>query len=117
MSFISVATVHASHLKLIKWKSEGGDTERFYLMDHVSHKWRDIGELLDLSHSELESISVKCRGDPKECCRAVFGQWLDNPPSEYPTNWQGLIDLLEDSQLEKVASKLKSILEKPTNLK
>ena len=102
---------------MIKWKTEGGDTERFYLMDHISHKWRDIGELLDISHSELKSISEKYRGDSKECCREVLGRWLDNPPVDYPTTWHGIIELLEDSQLGQVVSQLKSILDRATNLK
>ena len=81
-------------------------------MEKISHKWRDIGELLDIPHSELESIAMKYRGDPKECCRAVLVQWLDNPPPAYPTTWQGLIDLLEDSQLSQVVSELRNVLSK-----
>ena len=105
-------TVCSAHLKLIKWKSEKGDTKRFYLMDHISHKWQDIGELLDISHSQLESITVKHHGDPKRCCREVLGQWLDHPPDEYPTTWQGLFELLEDSQLGQIVSQLRNIVDK-----
>ena len=112
-----VGTVRSSHLKLIKWKDEeGGEVQRFYLMDKISHKWRDIGELLNLSHSELETISMKNHKDPKECCRAVLGHWLDDPPEGYPTTWTGLIELLEDSQLGQVASLLGSVLNKAINL-
>ena len=99
------------HLTLIKWKDEQGKTQRFFLRDKISHKWRDIGGLTGLSFSELNCMSEKCRGDPKECCRAVLGQWLDNPPPDYPTTWQGLLELLEDSQLGQVVSELKSVLE------
>ena len=63
-----------------------------------------------MSHSVLENIVEKNRGNPEECCRAVLGQWLDNPPPDYPTTWQGLTELLEDSQLCKVASDLKKLL-------
>ena len=93
------------HIRLIKWTDEGGDIQQFYLIEKISHKWRDIGE--------LESISMKYRGDTKECCRAVLGQWLDNPPPDYPTIlWQGLIELLEDSRLGQVASELRKVLVK-----
>ena len=114
---IYTGKVHYCHLNLIKWKTEGGDTERFYLIDHISHKWRDIGGLLDIAHSELRSVSEKCRGDNKECCREVLGRWLDNPPAGYPTTWQGMIELLEDSQLGQVVSQLRNILDKAINLK
>ena len=109
-----LGTIRSSHLKLIKWKDETGEVHKFYLMDKVSHEWRDLGELLDLSHAELESISMKCLKDPKDCCRAVLGQWLENPPEGYPTTWDGLIELLDDSQLGQVASQVRSILDKAT---
>ena len=110
----NIDTIQPSHLKLIKWKDDKGVVQRFYLMDNISHRWRDIGELLNLSHSKLESISMKCLKDPKECCRAVLGQWLDHPPEGYPTTWAGLIELLDDSQLGQVASQVKDILDKAT---
>ena len=81
-------------------------------MDHISHKWRDIGELLDISHSELESVTVKNHGDPKNCCRDILAKWLDNPPDEYPMTWQGLFELLEDSRLGQVVSQLRNIVDK-----
>ena len=105
----SIDTVQSSHLMLIKWIDDKGVVHRFYLMDKISHKWRDVGGILGLSHAELESISMKCLKDPKECCRAVLGQWLENPPEGYPTTWAGLIELLDDSQLGQVASQVKDI--------
>ena len=82
------------------------------MKDKISHKWRDIGELTGLSYPELDNVSEKHRGDPKECCRAVLGQWLDNPPSDYPTTWPGLLELLEDSQLAQVVAELRNVLDK-----
>ena len=100
------------HLNLIRWKDDQGQTQRFFRKDQISPKWRDIGELIRLNYSELDTISEKYRGDPKECCRAVLGQWLDNPPPDYPTTWQGLLELLEDSQLGQVVTELREILDK-----
>ena len=100
------------NLSLIKWKDDQGQTHRFFLKDKISHKWCDIGECTELAFPELENISEKYHGDPKECCRAVLGQWLDNPPPDYPTTWKGLLELLEDSQLGQVVSELRAILGK-----
>lgn len=47
-----------------------------------------------------------------ECCRAVLGNWLDNPPADYPVTWPGLIELLEDSQLGQVVSELRKVLDR-----
>ena len=104
--------IKIQQLALIKWKDDQGHTQKFFLKDKISHKWRDIGELTGLSFPELDNISEKYRGDPKECCRAVLGQWLDNPPLDYPTTWEGLLELLEDSQLGQVVTELRNILDK-----
>ena len=105
-------SVLPQHLSLIRWKDDQGRTQRFFLKDKISHKWRDIGERTGLAFPELDNISEKYRGDPKECCRAVLGQWLDNPPPDYPTTWKGLLELLEDSQLGQVVTELRAILDK-----
>ena len=105
-------TIRACHLKLIKWTEEGGKTKRFYLMEKIESKWRDIGQLVGLSLSQLESIAAEHRDKPTECCRAVLGRWLENPPEEYPNTWDGFLELLEDCQLTRVAEELKVILSK-----
>ena len=102
--------VSLSHLNLIKWKDASGEIRRLHLIEEMSHKWCSIGGIIGMSHSVLENIVEKNRGNPEECCRAVLGRWLDNPPPDYPTTWQGLLELLEDSQLCKVASDLKKLL-------
>jgi hypothetical protein len=104
--------VKIQQLALIKWKDDQGQTQRFYLMEKITHEWRTLGEHLGFDYSKLESIAAHHRGNPKECCRAVLGQWLDNPPPDYPTTWQGLLELLEDSQLGQVVTQLSNILDK-----
>ena len=104
------------HLTLIKWKDDGGEEQLFYLIDKIAHEWRTIGGLLDLGYSKLESLAEKYRDQPKECCRAVLGLWLENPPKDYPTTWQGLIDLLKHSKLSGVVTQLRKALSKATDL-
>ena len=104
------------HLTLIKWKDENGELQQFYLRDNIAYKWRTIGELFGLTFSKLQGLEEEYRGRTEECCRAVLGHWLDNPPPEYPTTWQGLIDLLEDSKLGQVVSELRNALDKAVNL-
>ena len=45
--------------------------------------------------------------DGKGCCDNVFSYWLDNPPFYYPVTWEGLYELLNDSELSQVATDLK----------
>ena len=81
-------------------------------MDKISMAWRTLGLLLGLPISSLDSLAVEHRDNPVECCRAVLGQWLDSPPSDYPATWKGFMELLEDSQLDGVVSELKTVLVK-----
>ena len=102
-------------LVLIKWRGDQGQTQRFYLMENISHKWRTIGELLNLPFPKLESIATEHHDKPEDCCRAVLGCWLENSSPDYPATWQGLIELLEDCKLREVATQLEIIL-KEANL-
>ena len=81
-------------------------------MDSVEYKWRTLGELLGLPFSKLESIAAEHQNRPKECCRTVLGQWLGNPPPDYPITWHGLLELLEDSQLGQIVAELRGFLDK-----
>ena len=105
--------VQASYLELIEW-NEGGKTNEYYLLEMIQYKWRDIGQLAGLSKSQLESIATKHQDKPIECCRAVLGEWLENPPKEYPITWDGLIELLEDCGVTSAVKELKIALTKGT---
>ena len=104
--------VEFRHLALIRWRDDKGHSQRLYLMEKVSYKWRTLGQLLGLPYSKLESLAEEYRDKPEHCCRSVLGQWLENPPPDYPATWAGLIELLEDSQLGEVVSQLKAALSK-----
>ena len=106
----NVGAFNPHYLALIKWKDEEGQTQRFYLMDKISNKWRDIGHLLGLSISRLDCVSTQHRENPAACCETVLHDWLDNPPPEYPISWEGLVELLEDSKLSQVAAELRNAL-------
>ena len=85
-------------------------------MEKLSLHWRDIGTLIGLSFQQLECLASEHRGKHTDCCSAVLGSWLDDPPEEYPITWSGLIELLQDSGLSQVVSELKSALSK-SNIK
>ena len=103
------------HLNIIKWEDESGKIQQFCLTRIIAHKWRTIGELLDLTYSKLQSLDHEYR-DPFVSCQAVLDLWLDNPPPNYPATWQGLIDLLEDSKLDEVAIELRTVLSNAIDL-
>ena len=81
-------------------------------MERISLRWRDIGELIGLSFHQLDCMAREHHNIHIDCCRAVLGHWLDNPPKEYPITWRGLIELLQDSELGQLVSELKTVLSK-----
>ena len=106
-----IGSFNKRHLTLIKWNDASGTTQRFYLMDRISAKWREIGKLLDLSAAQLQGIAMEHQGNQEDCCSAVLSKWMENPPREYPVSWEGLMELLEDSRLSQVVKELKTALE------
>jgi hypothetical protein len=104
------------HLSIIKWENERGQVRQFNLTEKIAHKWRTIGELLGLPYSKLQILDHEYRYRFEECCRAVLKLWLDNPPPQYPATWQGLIDLLEGSELGEVAAELRIVLSNAVDL-
>ena len=94
-----------TNLMVIRWKNERGEVEKFRLKSTIIHKWRDIGNLMAIPIQQLEVWARE--KDAEECCERVLSYWLDNPPQDYPATWEGLYELLEDSELSQVAAKLK----------
>ena len=98
------------NLLAFKWMNKDGKIEKFRTISEISHKWREIGDLLQISSSQLESWRMDKR-DARDCCIAVLHHWLDHPVSR-PVTWDNLYDLLDDCELRQVAIALKEALDK-----
>ena len=70
----------------------------------IVHKWRKIGNLV--VPRQQPEVWAK-RMDDEECCEAVLSHWLDHPPCHYPATWEGLYELLDESELGQAAVELK----------
>ena len=98
----------SANLTVIKWKNERGEKKNFRLKSSIMHRWRDVGNLL-VPRQQL-AVWAK-RLDDKDCCEAVLSHWLDHPPRNYPATWEGLYELLDDSELGQVATELKQAVD------
>ena len=67
----------------------------------------------DKSGTELATIDSKHRGDPKECCRAVFQHWV-NRNGVRPCSWRKLIELIDDCDQEALAEEIQTALSSST---
>lgn len=99
-------------LTLLKWQNEG-KIEKFQTKKQIFLKWRDIGILLEIPWQVLEDWQ-RTKQSSEVCCDAVINHWLNNPTEEYPATWEGLYDLLEDCELDVVASNLKKAVANAT---
>ncbi len=97
-------------LIILKWTDKSGQPKTLRLRDEMSPKWREAGELLDLTAANLECISAKHHGDVRECLRDVLRDWVQSD-SDYPATWGGLLSLLDDLQLHACAKSLQAALE------
>ena len=96
-----------TQLLLLKAPANG----KIRIISWLAPHWRDLGYIMnfDPTGSEIETIEQKYRGDPKDCCRAVFQHWL-NGNGVRPCSWGTLIDLLDDIDQVVLAQEIQSAL-------
>ena len=98
------------NLQLLKWIDENGDKKELRILKEAAPFWKHIGGHLELSPAELDTIRKNNVEDQIGRLRDVFTKWLTNGSRLsnahlYPVNWQGLRQLLVDSQLEDTIAK------------
>ena len=108
LSLSCTAKPDSSNLTLIKWKNERGEVQEFRVKQSIFHRWRQVGDLF-VPRQNLE-VWGKKKTD-KESCEEVLSYWLDNPPRSYPATWEGLYELLKDSELGQVAIDVKQAVD------
>ena len=85
--------------------------KKIHIIKRMAPFWRDLGSLMDFdeSGSEVVIIEGKHRGDPKDCCRAVFQHWV-NGNGVKPCSWRKLIELIKDCEQEMLAEEIQMVL-------
>ena len=85
----------------------------------TASSWRTIARELGLEVRTpgcIENIARRHQyDDESECVRDVFSKWFDNAvglpnASQFPKSWEGLLNLLTESELGEVAKKLRVAL-------
>ena len=116
---ICITDIEHCFLDLIRWEDENGVNRELRIYPKIANKWRQIATQLGLELGEIESINADYRINYSRIS-AVFRQWFENPrylsnASRYPESWQGLINLLKDTELGEVAQELQRALNSPKN--
>lgn len=99
-----------SEITLLKWK-DGGEIQKLTIIKQVASKWRDIGILLGLTMSELDTIRQNTLNDNHQSCQYIFSKWFENNGClHYPITWEGVEELLMDIEMHTIAKSLKEAL-------
>ena len=97
-------------ITLYKWTDENGQPKSLRILDEISSRWTEAGDLLGLSPARLKSIEADRLRVSKSCCRDVLHDWIQDNQGSYPVNWEGLICLLKDMNLTVLANELENAL-------
>ena len=97
-------------ITLYKWNDENGQLKSLRILDEISSRWTEAGDLLGLSPARLESIEADRLKVSKSCCRDVLHDWIQDHQGSYPISWEGLICLLMDMKLTILAKELDNAL-------
>ena len=97
-------------LLILKYTDEGM-RYKVRIINEASHKWKDIANLICGDANVTITLEDKCHGDPIECLKRTFiDYFINKKPRRYTQNWNGLIELLDDVDLETLADKVKHAL-------
>ena len=97
-------------LLILKYTDEG-KRRKVRVISEASHKWKDIANLICGDVNVTITLDDKCRGDPNKCLKRTFiDYFINKKPHRYTQNWNGLIELLDNVNLETLAEKVKHAL-------
>ena len=85
--------------------------QKIRIISEASHKWKDIANLICGDVNITSVLEQKCHGDPNECLKqTLINYFISKKPQGYTQDWNGLIELLDDVDLETLAEKVKHAL-------
>ena len=98
-----------SELQLLKYTVEGKE-KIIRIIDCACCKWKEIATFIFDDVSKVRVIEHDHK-DAKQCLRQTFIEgFIDNKPKNYSRDWQGLIILLKDVELEVLAEEVQSAI-------
>ena len=91
--------------------TERGEIKKIRIINDARHKWRDIASLIGGDTNTIRTLELKYPNEPYECLRnVVIENFISKKPQKYSQDWNGLIELLDDVDLENLVKKIKYAL-------
>ena len=99
-----------NELIILKY-TENKEKKRVRIINEASHKWRDITSLICDDPNKPTVLEERFHNNPSECLRqTIVDNFINKKPQAYSQDWSGLIELLEDVDLETLAKKVEQAL-------
>ena len=96
---------------LILKYNDKGEKRKLQIVTDASYKWKKITSLICGNINETNILERKFPGDPEECLKqALIDNFISKKPRGYSQDWNGLIELLDDVDLETLAENVKYAL-------
>jgi hypothetical protein len=91
--------------------TDKGELKKVRIINEAAHKWKDIASLICGEANKSTVVQQACLPDPNECLRQIFiDNFINKKPRKYSQDWNGVIELLDDVDLESLAEKVKYAL-------
>ena len=92
---------------MLKYKDKDHISQKVRIIESAKHKWKDITSLICKDSNKISALEKQYSCDPSDCCRQVFIDcFINSKPEDYPHDWSGLIELLNDVGLEHLAEQV-----------
>ena len=95
-------------LKLREFDLIEDKSRKVRLIEEVAAGWEKIATHLYFESRHIQSMKRDNTQNSKECCRAVFVDWMEGRGRQ-PITWKVLIDAMSQAGFPRVAEDLKSI--------
>ena len=88
-----------------------GTEKKVRIIKEASHKWKDIASLICDSPNKVNVLEDEHRGKHDQCLQqTLVDDFINKKPVDYSHDWNGLIELLDNVDLETLADEVKNAL-------
>ena len=68
--------ISMSGMMLLRWTDRSGQSQVLRLQQEMSPRWREMGQLLDISGAQLDGWETMHQKDQSRCLNSVIQVWM-----------------------------------------